>query len=120
VRIILDLSEDTIRNLEGYAEIRGVSINDIVEKLFNICIQTPSDIIDKYGAEKVDRFGILLTKYLNETIWDMESMIGTSEENSDDRAMIEVFKELNRSSVMNSTVFTELLEVYFKFEENDK
>lgn len=112
MKLILDLDEKTIENMQGYADTHGVTINEVVENLFNTYIQEPANIIDEYGLEEIRTFMTSLTSYLNETILDMESLIGTSEEYEDDKKMIEVFKVLNRDVIHQSSTTATLFKTY--------
>lgn len=112
MKLILDLDEKTIENIQGFAEAHGISINEVVMNLVKTHIQRPVDLIDQMGLENIQEFAKIITSYLNEATYDIQALIDSNEENQDDRAMAEVFKRLNQVHIIKGDIITDLYKVY--------
>ena len=117
MKIMLDLDESVITNMQGYAEQQQTSINELITTLFNRHVQKPATIIDENNGKEINKFAVTLTSYLNESILDIEALVGTEEEHKSDREMVAVYQRLNQKHVVKADVLTDLFQV---FKENQK
>lgn len=121
MKLILDLDENTVKNMQGYCEQKKITLNELVETLFNRFVQEPADVFDKiYEKEgdlkKLEEFQELLVEYLNETIIDLEEVSKTDEAYETDLKMLEVFRALNREYIYDARVMSGLLKEFLKEE----
>jgi hypothetical protein len=114
MRIILNLEEDIIEGLNGYASHTNQSVDDVVTELFTKYLLNPNATLQGTNPKLVDYFAQTLTEYLNEATFDIEELSKSNEKSLDDKPMIDVFKTLNRDIVSNPYVFSTLLNVYKK------
>lgn len=119
MKLILDLSDELVQEMEVYARRKGITVNELVSNLFTEYIKKPhahmkTFEMDEGGIENFQKFTQILTIYLNEAIYDIESLIGTEEEDPDDEAMAEVFRALNRDYLKQLDILTELYLVYYR------
>lgn len=114
MRIILNLDEDIIEGLNGYADHTNQSIDDVVSGLFTKYLLNPNATLQETHPKLVDYFAQTLTEYLNEAILDIEALSKSDEKSLDDNPMMAVFQTLNRDIVSNPYVFSTLLNVYKK------
>lgn len=116
MKLILDLDEETVKNMQGYCQQNNISINDLVTTLFNENIQKPAMIIDKIyerdgNIEKYNNFAKTLMNYLNEATYDLEESARSDEAYETDLPMSEVFKVLNRD-IIDSRITALLYKTY--------
>lgn len=117
MQLILDLDSKVVENMQGYCEQQGISINELVENLFNRHVQEPANIINEIydedgNLDDLKNFSKLLLIYVNETILDISDMINTTEENDEDAVMLEVFKRLAQEHIDKTYLLTDLYKVY--------
>lgn len=116
MKLILDIEEKTLNNMQGYCEQNKDNINELVERLFNKHIQDPANVIDEIvqndGMDKLSDFARLLTEYMSEATRDIEESAASSEAYNTDEAMSEVFKVLNRDHITKAILLTDLYKVY--------
>jgi len=112
LKLILDLDERTVQNIQGYATEKGINPSQIIETLFNSYIQEPAEAIEEYGLENIQKFEILITEYMNEAIYDIEELANSTEANEDDSKMANVFRKLNRDHLKNAALLTDLYKEY--------
>jgi|SRR5690625_1789770 len=123
MKLILDLDQSTIENMQGYCSQNNISVNELIENLFNKYIQEPSNIIDDLAGNselnKLNEFAEMLTYYLNEAIYDIQESANSEESYKTDLPMVEVFKVLNRDHVQNAFILTSLYKVYEDVTKNE-
>lgn len=119
MKLILDLDEQTMKNMQGYTTMHNITINELVTDLFNKYVQEPANVIDKIHAENGDlrelqSFRKLLMSYFNEAIYDIEESSRSDEAYDTDEAMAHVFRKLNRDHLENPYILTDLFMEYKK------
>src|SRR5690625_4222055 len=124
MKLILDLDENVIKNMQGYCDQQDMTINELIERLFTQYIQDPANIIDgvyeRNGSLKpLEDFSEMMTHYLNEAIFDIEQSAKSDEAYKTDFPMIEVFKALNRDIIPTAFVLTTLYKAYEDVTKNE-
>jgi hypothetical protein len=114
MRIILNLEEDIIEGLNGYASHTNQSVDDVVSGLFKKYLLDPNATLQRTNPKLVDYFSQTLTEYLNEAILDIDALSKSNEKSLDDKPMMNVFQTLNRDVVTNPYVFSKLLHTYLQ------
>lgn len=112
MKLILSLDDNVVKNLQGYAKTHDQRIEEVLESLFNQFIQKPSEKVEEIGLDELDNFRELLMHYLNEAIYDLESLAVSNEGVEDDERMAKVFRKLNRDHISNAHLLTDLYSVY--------
>ncbi|WP_164219421.1 DUF6364 family protein [Virgibacillus sp. YIM 98842] len=110
-QLTLNLDEQTITNMQKYAKLHNVSVDDLVTALFIEHAQAPMETVGRIQKEQgnldeLDEFGKKLNKYLDEAA-----------ANEEDEKMAEVLNQLNKVHISKLEVLTDLYKVY---EENKK
>lgn len=119
MKLILELDDKDVINMQGYCKRQGISVNELVTTLFNRYIQDPADVIDELAErngniDELLRFAKILTNYMNEAVLDIESLIGTEEEQDDDKVMANVFRKLNREHLSKADILIDLFKEYMR------
>lgn len=117
MKVIIDIDDNTFRNIEGYCKTHNVEIGSLITNLFNKYIQVPANVIDDLYAKQgnlneLNEFRRLLTKYLNDAIYDIEESAKSNEAYDTDKVMAKVFKVLNRDLADNAYILTTLFQAY--------
>ena len=117
IKLILDLDDDVVKNMQGYCDHHGINIEDIITSLFNNFIQEPAELIDGLHSEdgnldKLNNFSKLLMEYLNEAIYDIEETAKSDEAYETDRPMANVFRALARDHINKPYILPQLYKVY--------
>lgn len=118
MKVILNLDEQTVKEMQDYAKEKNITINEVIETLFIKQIKEPAEVINQLyehvgDVREIDCFREVLTSYMNETIEDIKMTIGTEEEYEDDVAIVHVFTRLNQEHLNNAAVLTDLFRVYW-------
>jgi hypothetical protein len=111
MQLILNLDAQTVSNMQNYAKLHNVSVDDLVTALFIEHAQEPMKLVGKIQREhgnldELDEFGNKLNNYIAE-----------ASANEENKAMAEVLKQLNKVHISKLGVLTDLYKVY---EENKK
>lgn len=119
MKLILDLPNELVQEMQIYANKEKTTINELISSLFTEYIRKPRAHLktfemDEGGLNNFQQFTRVLTTYLNEATYNIESLIGTEEEDPDDEAMAEVFRALNRDFIKRADIITELYLVYYR------
>lgn len=117
MKLILDLNEQTVQNMQGYAQAHNITINELVETLFNKYAQEPATAIDKLHVENgnlnvLNEFSKLLMEYMNEAIFDIEESAVSDEAYETDNAMANVFRKLNRDYLNEAYILINLFKAF--------
>ena len=118
MKIILDLDDKMVKDLQNYTRLQDITISELVSKLFNKYVQDPANIVGKLQTEKVtiqelEDFSELITAYVNEATLDIESLVGSDKEQENDKAMVEVFRRLNSKHLAQAEILTDLFTLYY-------
>lgn len=118
MKVILDIDEKDLKNMQGYCEIHQYDLGQLMSHLFNKYIQKPATIIDtlnehNHNISPYFEFIRIFKYYLNETMEDIQSSIGTSEEYEDDKLMLEVFKRFNLEHTNDHYLIADLFTIYW-------
>lgn len=117
MRLILDLDDDIVENMQHYCETHDITVNELVTTMFETNVQAPAEVFDDLYREKgnikeIESFMQLLTQYLNEATYDIEESAKTVEAYETDKDMARVFKSINRDIVKQASNLTRLYQVY--------
>ena len=116
MRLILDIDEKTLENMQGYCEQNNIPLEKMITSLFNKHIQEPADVIDELHAngelDKLHEFARMLQHYLSEATYDIQESAASDESYDTDLPMADVFKVLNRDIAKKYDVLTELYNAY--------
>ncbi len=119
MKIVLDLDEKLIGNMQGYCDTHGIDTNELITTMFNTYVQTPSEVFDdlyeKDGNIKdIEDFLDLLSEYIREATYDIEEGSKSDEAYKTDEAMVHVFKALETDIIRQASNLVRLYEVYKK------
>lgn len=112
MKIILDLSEETIDSLNYQAEMSGKTVNEVVEYLVETEITEPNNVFENEEVEDIQKFSKLFFEYMNEAIYDLESLSNSDEAYPEDLKIAEAFKELNRYATNNAKLLSLMYDAY--------
>lgn len=117
MKLILDLDEDVIKNMNGYCKQQNITLEILITNLFNRYVQEPADVIDgiykRTGSlADLEKFTQLLREYMNEAILDIEESAKSEEAYDADEIMAKVFKVLARDLLDNAYLLTNLYKEY--------
>jgi len=117
MKLIIDINDNTLKNIQGYCQTQNIEISTLFENLFNKYVQEPADIIDQIYEKNGDlkdfqEFVKVLKSYLNEAIYDIEMLSSSPEAIEDDERMTRVFKALARDHIDQAHILTSLYKVY--------
>jgi|SRR5699024_3258234 len=117
MRIILDLDEKLIGNMQGYCDTHGIDVNELVTTMFNTYVQTPSEVFDDLyerdgNIKDIENFLELLSEYIKEATYDIEEDSKSDEAYETDEVMIQVFKALETDIIRQASNLVRLYEVY--------
>lgn len=117
MKIILDMDDEALKNMQGYCDVQNIEMSNLIEKLFNKYVQEPANTIDEVYSEKgnlkdLEGFQKILIEYMNEAIYDIESASKSDEAYETDERMVEVFKALSRDYLHESYILTGLYKVF--------
>lgn len=115
MRLILDLDDKLVSDMQDYCEYHGITINHLIENLFNRFVREPAISFSEVDEEKdFWDFVFLLENYLKEAKHDIEMLSKSSEAFDTDKAMAKVFERLIEKHLRYGFVILDLYETYKK------
>jgi len=117
MKLIIDIDQDTLKNIQEYCEVQNTTPGILLENLFNQYLQEPKNIIDEIiriegNLDEFHKFNKFLVEYLNEAIYDIEESAKSDQAYETDEAMARVFKALARDHIDQAHILTNLYKVY--------
>lgn len=116
MKLILDLDDNVVENMQGYCEQGNIDINYLVEKLFNTYIQYPAEMIDELANNnELDEFYTfvgLVQVYLNRAIQDIEESANSDEAYDENGSVAHAFKILSRDYINSSHITTGMYKAF--------
>src|SRR5699024_10494732 len=116
MKLILDIDEKTLENMQGYCEQNNIHLEKMITSLFNKNIQEPANVIDELHAngetDKLSKFARMLKHYLSEATYEIQGNAASDESYDTHLTMADVFKVLNRDIANKYDVLTELYNAY--------
>ena len=123
MKVILDLTEEQVKQLDIAHRATGHSYEKLLMDFFCNYGQRPAEIIDELyynnELEQFYKFGELLTHYLVESYKDLEEVSKSSEAYDTDKAMLKVMDKLINEHLKDANLMTDLyleFKKYFKDE----
>lgn len=118
MKVIIDLSEQEIKDLNEIAQVNGETYSEILMPLFYNQFFNPAtdlgNIILNDKQEDFDNFRELLGYYLHEAIRDIEVSSKSEESYITDKAMVHVFRRLLHNHLDNIKITTDLYKTFRK------
>lgn len=116
VRVILNLTEQQVRDLNEIAGTNNDTFEDILMLAFYNYIFDPSyklgNIVLSNRYEEYKRFLGLLTYYFNEAVTDIKDSARSEEAYDTDVAMAKVFERIRDEHILQSMISADLFEVF--------
>lgn len=117
MKLIIDIDQDTLKNIQEYCEVQNTTPGILLENLFNQYLQEPKNVIDEIlriegNLDEFHKFNKFLVEYLNEAIYDIEESAKSDQAYETDEAMARVFKALARDHIDQAHILTNLYKVY--------
>lgn len=116
MKLVLNLDENVIRNINGYCDHHKISADELVEDLFTKFVQEPADSINEFvennELDDFYEFGEILKIYLYEVINSIQEDSESDEAYDTDKQMINVFKELVFNYIDNGHIATGLYKAF--------
>mgnify|MGYP001947207303 CR=1 FL=1 len=113
VKMILDLNEQTIKDMQEYCDHHNITINKLITDLFVRYIKEPTaTFFEIHDDNEFWDFVLLLNNYLSEAIYDIKSLSESEEAFETDEAMAKVFERLSEKHIKQAYVIMDLFKVY--------
>lgn len=116
MRVILNLTEQQVRDLNEIAETNNDTFEDILMLSFYKYIFDPShkmgNIVLNNKYKEYERFLGLLMYYFNEAVIDIKDSARSEEAYDTDVAMAKVFERIRDEHILQAMISTDLYEVF--------
>lgn len=116
MRVILNLTEQQVRDLNEIAETNNDTFEDILMLAFYKYIFDPShktgNIVLSNKYKEYERFLGLLMYYFNEAVIDIKDSARSEEAYDTDVAMAKVFERIRDEHILQAMISTDLYEVF--------
>lgn len=113
MKMILNLDEQTVKDMQEYCDHHNITINKLITDLFVRYIKEPTATFFEIDDDnEFWDFVLLLNNYLSEAIYDIKSLSESEEAFETDEAMAKVFERLSEKHIKQAYVVMDLFKVY--------
>ncbi|HAR6068540.1 TPA: hypothetical protein I1657_000302 [Staphylococcus pseudintermedius] len=114
MKVIINIDDDNFNFLNQLAEQDNTTIDNIINELIKFNITDVNKAYQQTDKQAINDFAKIAGKYFHEDIASLYDVIGTSEEMSTDKQMLNVYKKLYQNIFLRDGVLLELFKEYEK------
>lgn len=114
MKVIINIDDDNFNFLNQLTEQDNTTIDNIINELIKFNITDVNKAYQQADKQAINDFAKIAGKYFHEDIVSLYDVIGTSEEMSTDKQMLNVYKKLYQDVFLRDGVLLELFKEYEK------
>ncbi|WP_462129758.1 hypothetical protein LPB09_04780 [Staphylococcus pseudintermedius] len=114
MKVIINIDDDNFIFLNQLTEQDNTTIDNIINELIRFNITDVNKAYQQADKQAINDFAKIAGKYFHEDIASLYDVIGTSEEMSTDKQMLNVYKKFYQDIFLRDGVLLELFKEYEK------
>lgn len=114
MKLIIDINDNNYKYLNELAQQDNTNIGSIINDLIQTHIVNVNENYQNIDKKELKDFGGVMQRYFHEDLESMYDVIGSDEELSTDKQMLNVYKKLFQDVALRNGIALELFEAYKK------
>ncbi|HEC2167375.1 TPA: hypothetical protein R1942_000329 [Staphylococcus delphini] len=114
MKLIIDINDNNYKYLNELAQQDNTNIESIINDLIQTHIVNVNENYQNIDRKELNDFGGVMQRYFHEDLKSMYDVIGSDEELSTDKPMLNVYKKLFQDIALRNGIALELFEAYKK------
>ncbi|HEC2231574.1 TPA: hypothetical protein R1967_001792 [Staphylococcus delphini] len=114
MKLIINIEDKNHKYLNELAQQDNTNIESIINDLIQTHIVNVNENYQNIDKKELNDFGRVMQRYFHEDLESMYDVIGSDEELSTDKSMLNVYKKLFQDIALRNGIALELFEEYKK------
>ncbi|EMC0274936.1 hypothetical protein [Staphylococcus delphini] len=114
MRLIINIEDENFKYLKEAAAEENVKTDDVVNNLIQTHITDVNESYRNIDKKELNDFAKIMQRYFHEDLASMYDVIGSDEELSTDKPMLNVYKKLYQDVALRNGIALELFNEYKK------